>query len=71
MREANPVGSTTLQSFGGAIRRFRAHRGIFVTTSGFTSEARGVAEQDGNIDLIDGDQLVVLFAEACQTPTVA
>lgn len=59
----NPVGSTTLQSFGGAIRRFRAHRGIFVTTSGFTSEARGIAEQDGNIELIDGDQLVALFAQ--------
>lgn len=50
------VGSDEMQKFLGCITDFHASYGIFVTTSGFTSQATDYAKRH-NIVLIDGRQL--------------
>ena len=50
------VSSPEMQKFIGAISIHNASRGIFVTSSTFTSEAQEIASQN-NITLIDGNQL--------------
>jgi len=61
-RYQNSVGPSQLRDFRGAMMG-KADRGIFVTTSTFTSSAIAEAMRDGvpTIDLIDGDQLVELL----------
>lgn len=52
----NKVGSMEIQRFVGAITIHGASRGIVVTTSDFTPEARAIAS-NFRIDLIDGAKL--------------
>jgi HJR/Mrr/RecB family endonuclease len=56
------VGTPELRNFVGAItgNRYGATRGVFVTTSKFTSDALLLARRS-NIDLIDGERLLELL----------
>lgn len=61
--EAN-VSRPEIQKFAGALQGKRAKKGIFITTSNFSSEAREyVKNVDAKIILIDGRQLVELMWE--------
>ncbi len=51
----NPVGRPEIQKFAGALQGRRAKKGIFITTSRFTSDAHEyVTIIDSKIILIDG-----------------
>lgn len=58
------VGRPEIQRFVGALQGQRARKGVFITTSDFSREARDYA---GNIDskvvLIDGEQLALLMID--------
>jgi Holliday junction resolvasome RuvABC ATP-dependent DNA helicase subunit len=57
------VGAPTIREFYGAVKADRkASKGILVTTSGFTIQAKEFAGEVG-IELIDGQQLGILVAE--------
>ena len=63
-RWPNPVGRPEIQKFFGALHGKRASKGVFITTSSFTSEAAAYA--DGvtpRIILIDGHQLARLMVD--------
>ncbi len=68
-RQASPVSIGALQSFKGAMTNpmnvnfgnAKAAKGIFITTSHFSSAAIKFADQDGFIHLIDGNELARLF----------
>ena len=52
------VSRPEIQKFAGALQGFRAKKGIFITTSSFTSEARDYASKiESKIVLIDGERL--------------
>lgn len=54
----NPIGRPDVQQFAGALQGQRAGKGIFITTSRFTQDARDFVEQIGSkIVLIDGETL--------------
>jgi restriction system protein len=58
------VGRPEIQKFAGALQGQRAKKGVFITTSSFTKEAREyVAFIDVKIILIDGEQLATLMTE--------
>lgn len=58
------VSRPEVQKFAGALQGKRASKGIFITTSYYSSEARNYVKQIGNqIILIDGQQLVRLMTE--------
>ena len=58
------VGRPEIQKFVGALQGQRAQKGIFMTTSRFTDEAKGYAAQVQNtVVLIDGAQLASLMIE--------
>lgn len=61
--EGNSVGSPEVQAFSGALGQFRATKGIFITTSTFTSGARAVARDTAHytLILIDGQRLASLM----------
>ena len=61
-RYANPVGAPTIRDFRGAMVG-RADKGLVMTTSTFTAEARREAVRDGApaIDLIDGPAICELL----------
>ncbi len=63
--EDNPVGSLAIQGFAGALLGNGATKGVFVTTSRFTAQAREVAAayRTHRIVLIDGDELARLMIE--------
>jgi Holliday junction resolvasome RuvABC ATP-dependent DNA helicase subunit len=58
----NMVGAPTVRDFYGAVTADRAVKGIFITTSSFTPQAREFAEKAG-VELIDLRQLEKLFLE--------
>jgi hypothetical protein len=58
----NLVGAPTVRDFYGAVTADRAVKGIFITTSDFTAQAREFAQRVG-IELIDITQLQKLFVE--------
>ena len=60
--EGNVVGSPEIDGFSGALRRQRADRGVFITTSSFTSGAKAAAKQL-NIALVDGEMLTNLMVQ--------
>lgn len=60
--ENNVVCSPEIDSFSGALRRKRADRGVFITTSSFTSGAKEAAKQL-NIALVDGEMLTNLMVQ--------
>jgi restriction system protein len=58
------VGRPEIQKFAGALQGHRAKKGIFITTSNFTKEARDyVSRIDSKIVLIDGETLAQLMIE--------
>ncbi|MCF7669208.1 MAG: restriction endonuclease [Verrucomicrobia bacterium] len=60
----NTVGGPNVMQFAGALQAQRANKGIFITTSRFTDDARNYVSQIGSkIVLIDGNQLTSLMIE--------
>ena len=58
------VGRPEIQKFAGALQGQRARKGVFITTSSFTKEAREYASViETKIILIDGEQLSKLMVE--------
>lgn len=58
------IGRPEIQKFAGALQGQRAKKGIFITTSSFTKDAKEyVALIDVKIILIDGEQLATLMAD--------
>ncbi|CTZ99350.1 methylated adenine and cytosine restriction protein [Escherichia coli] len=62
-RWQNTVGRPELQAFYGALAGQKAKRGVFITTSGFTSQARDFAHSVEGMVLVDGERLVHLMIE--------
>lgn len=63
-RWENPVGRPEIQKFAGALAEHRAKKGVFITTSAFTREARLSADKhDARIVLIDGEKLATLMID--------
>lgn len=59
---ANPVGAGAIRDFFGSLDRFKASKGLFVTTSSFTQAARDTSEYlSKRLVLIDGVQLAKLM----------
>jgi restriction system protein len=62
--DSNSVGRPDVMQFAGALQLQKANKGIFITTSRFTEEARSYVAQIGNkIVLIDGEQLAQLMID--------
>jgi restriction system protein len=60
----NSVGRPAIQQFAGALAGQGAHKGIFITTSRFTDDARSfVAKVNSKIVLIDGEELAELMID--------
>lgn len=58
------VGRPTVQEFAGSLDGYRARKGVLITTSGFSKEARDYADKiEKKIVLIDGEQLVQLMID--------
>lgn len=57
------VGRPDLQGFYGALAGHKARKGVFITTSSFTSQANEFAKSVEGMVLIDGQRLAVLMAE--------
>jgi restriction system protein len=58
------VGRPDIQQFAGALQGRRARKGVYITTSTFSSEARGFATNlDSKIILIDGRTLANLMID--------
>ena len=63
-RWENSVGRPEIQKFAGALQGKRARKGIFLTTSSFTKEAKKYVEAlESKIILIDGDRLTRLLVD--------
>lgn len=62
-RWQNTVGRPELQAFFGALAGQKARRGVFITTSGFTSQARDYSCEVEGLVLIDGPRLVHLMID--------
>jgi len=59
------VGRPEIQKFAGALQGKRARKGIFITTSYFSSDAKEFVKHiDSKIILIDGDELCSLMIES-------
>jgi restriction system protein len=62
-RQAKECGATDVQRFAGALRQ-RARKGVFMTTSSFTPDARSYAANlQTTIVLIDGKELAELMID--------
>jgi restriction system protein len=60
----NSVGRPDVMQFAGALQAQKANKGIFITTSRFTDDARSYVSQIGSkIVLIDGEQLTNLMMD--------
>lgn len=57
---ANPVGEPDINQFLGAMNKFKADYGVFITNSRFTNAAREAAREGTPITLIDGNDLIRL-----------
>ncbi len=58
----NNIGSGAIRDFFGSLDRHKAAKGLFVTTSSFSSAARETADfLSKRIVLIDGEQLTTLM----------
>ncbi len=63
-RWQNNVGRPEIQSFFGALAGHRASKGVFITSSSFTKEARGYATQvSDSLVLVDGARLAGLMID--------
>lgn len=67
----NNVGASAIRDFFGSLDRFKAAKGLFVTTSGFTRDAEETARfLSKRIVLIDGTrlaQLMIRYNVGCRT----
>jgi len=60
----NPVRRTDIQQFVGALQEKRARKGVYITTSRFTDDARQyVSKIDSKVVLIDGNRLAQLMID--------
>jgi len=60
--DGNNVGPSAIRDFFGSLDRFKASKGLFVTTSTFSASARETAEHlSKRIVLIDGSQMTRLM----------
>lgn len=60
----NPVGRPEVMQFAGALQAQKANKGIFISTSRFTEDARRYVSSIGSkIVLVDGEQLSTLMIE--------
>jgi len=60
----NPVGRPEVMQFAGALQAQKAAKGVFITTSRFTDDARKYVTQIGSkIVLIGGEQLANLMID--------
>lgn len=58
------VGRPEIQSFFGALAGHRASKGVFITSSAFTKDARAYAAQvSDSLVLVDGHRLATLMIE--------
>ena len=58
------VGRPEIQRFAGALQGQRARKGVFITTSSFTKDARAYADSiSTTIVLVDGAQLAELMID--------
>jgi len=58
------VGSPQIQTFMGALQLQGANKGVFLTTSSFTRDAReAAAKARGTVVLVDGERLTLLMIE--------
>ncbi|MCK5015731.1 MAG: restriction endonuclease [Candidatus Peribacteraceae bacterium] len=63
-RWENTVGRPDIQKFAGALQGNRARKGVFITTSNFSSEALGYVQNiEAKIILIDGERLAQLMID--------
>jgi restriction system protein len=64
-KPGNPVPSEAVQAFIGALVGRGSQKGVFITTSNFTSKALETARQSGNLRLIlvDGETLTKLMIQ--------
>jgi restriction system protein len=63
-RWQNTVGSPEIRAFLGALQLQGADKGVFITASAFSREARDAAERArGSVVLIDGGRLAALMIE--------
>jgi restriction system protein len=63
-RWENTVGRPEIQKFAGALQGRRAKKGVFITTSDYSRDARDFAANiESKIILIDGDQLADLMID--------
>jgi restriction system protein len=60
----NAVSSEVVRNFAGSLLQHKAQKGVLITTSRFSEEARRAAESmDKRIVLIDGDRLAELLID--------
>jgi len=57
------VGRPEIQAFYGALAGQRANKGVFITTSGYTAQAKEFAKSVEKIVLIDGEMLANLMID--------
>jgi restriction system protein len=63
-KEGSTVGRPDIQQFAGALQGQKARKGVFITTSSFTRDARDYAKAvQATIVLIDGQQLAELMLD--------
>jgi restriction system protein len=63
-RWENPVSRPEIQKFVGALQGQRARKGIFITTSRYTADARDYVDRiENRVVLIDGEELARLMIE--------
>jgi restriction system protein len=63
-RWENPVGRPEIHKFVGALHGRRARKGVFITTSRFTPDAREYVEHiDPRVVLIDGERLALFMID--------
>jgi restriction system protein len=63
-RWEGPVSRPTVQAFAGSLQGHRARKGVFITTSTFTRDAREFVDRiESRIVLIDGEQLADLMID--------
>jgi restriction system protein len=62
-RWQSSVGRPEVQAFYGALRGQRANKGVFITTSAFTSQATEFAKSIEGLVLVDGARLASLMIE--------
>ena len=69
---ANPVSEPNINQFLGAMNKFQADYGVFITNSRFTNKAREAAREGTPITLIDGNDLIrlVIKYELFITPVI-